>query len=199
MRAPGELVLGVADLGVDRVEQRDVGSKKRCDRHAFGGRQPQRHLRGVDQLVGLGPPKHDTPPSDEASQPLGTEPPHPVRVGEVAHDHHAGLGLEDPVEARTQTGEHEIEMALHLVRQRDMRRDLAAAMRDPRRLRRHRVITDLREPASAADHQLRHRAQVALVALQPAQQLLERASFTAAGLSSTTSTPSARSRATSVR
>ncbi len=95
-----------------------------------------------------------------------------VRVSQIPHDQPAGLGVQDSVEARTQTGEHEIEMALHLVRQRDLRGDLAATVRRPRHLRRHRVVTNLWQATRTPHQQLSHRAQVTLVALQPAPQLL---------------------------
>jgi hypothetical protein len=80
--------------------------------------------------------------------------------------------MQDPVETRAQTGEHEIEVALHLVRQRDMCHDLAAPMRRPRHLRRHRVVTNLGPTTRTTNQQFGHRAQVTLIAFQPTQQLL---------------------------
>jgi hypothetical protein len=124
---------------------------------------------------------------------------HPIGVSELAHDHPARVRAKDAVEARAKSGEDQIKVALNLVRQRDVRCHLSPTMRHPRRLLGHGVVASLWRRSGAANQQLGHGSHVTLVALEPAQQLLRSRLFTAAGLSSTTSTPAERTRDTRVR
>ena len=160
------------DLLVKGREQGPVGGEHAQRRGPFGAGQPQGLLRGLHDLFGLGSGQAHAAATNEAQHPFYAEAAHSVWVGQVADQHPQRGGVKAVGEAAGQPGEDQVELCVDLVGQHDLGGDLAATVRDPRRLRSQRLVTHLWCPAAAADQQFGHRAAVAGVVLQRAQQLL---------------------------